>query len=130
MQIDDVHYSSNLSVSPITVSEGFEQYMARFKKSLESGLERMAQSVLNKAQMTVPYKTGELSDTGRVVGEGLERMVIFGDDDHQYAGYQERGMRIDGSRVVRNYTTPGTGSRYLYNAFEITLKEGLGRFMQ
>lgn len=27
-----------------------------------------------------------------------------------YASYQYYGMRRDGSRVVRNYTTPGTGS--------------------
>ena len=26
-----------------------------------------------------------------------------------YAKYQYRGMREDGSRVVKNYTTPGTG---------------------
>ena len=26
-----------------------------------------------------------------------------------YAQYQYRGMREDGSRVVKNYTTPGTG---------------------
>lgn len=27
-----------------------------------------------------------------------------------YALYQYKGMREDGSRVVKNYTTPGTGS--------------------
>ena len=27
-----------------------------------------------------------------------------------YAKYQYKGMREDGSRVVKNYTTPGTGS--------------------
>lgn len=27
-----------------------------------------------------------------------------------YAEYQYRGMRADGTRVVTNYTTPGTGS--------------------
>ena len=29
-----------------------------------------------------------------------------------YASYQERGMRADGTRVVRNYTTPGTQAHY------------------
>lgn len=29
-----------------------------------------------------------------------------------YASYQDRGMRADGSRVVRNYTTAGTHSRF------------------
>ena len=27
----------------------------------------------------------------------------------QYAKYQYHGMREDGSHIVRNYTTPGTG---------------------
>lgn len=29
-----------------------------------------------------------------------------------YASYQDRGMRADGSRVVRNYTTAGTHARF------------------
>jgi len=29
-----------------------------------------------------------------------------------YASYQERGMRADGTRVVRHYTTPGTHAHY------------------
>ena len=29
-----------------------------------------------------------------------------------YAAYQERGMRADGSHVVRNYTTPGTHAHF------------------
>lgn len=29
-----------------------------------------------------------------------------------YAQYQERGMRADGSHVVRNYTTPGTHAHF------------------
>ena len=33
-----------------------------------------------------------------------------------YASYQERGKRFDGSHVVRNYTTPGTGKEFAKNA--------------
>lgn len=29
-----------------------------------------------------------------------------------YASYQDRGMRADGTRVVKNYTTPGTHARF------------------
>lgn len=35
-----------------------------------------------------------------------------------YASYQERGMRADGTHVVRNYTTPGTGKDFAKNAVE------------
>src|SRR5690554_6373418 len=33
-----------------------------------------------------------------------------------YAGYQEAGERRDGSRKVKNYTTPGTGPHFAENA--------------
>lgn len=34
----------------------------------------------------------------------------------EYAAYQEAGKRFDGSRVVKNYTTPGTGAHFAENA--------------
>lgn len=46
--------------------------------------------------------------------EGNLRTIVDIDADRityesPYARYQYRGMREDGSRPVRNYTTPGTG---------------------
>lgn len=34
----------------------------------------------------------------------------------KYAAYQERGSRADGTRVVRNYSTPGTGKGWFKRA--------------
>lgn len=43
-----------------------------------------------------------------------------------YAEYQERGSRADGSRKVKNYTTPGTGPHYAENAIkEVSAKTGI-----
>lgn len=39
-----------------------------------------------------------------------------------YASYQERGMRYDGSHVVRNYTTPGTGKEFAKKSVDKVLK--------
>lgn len=39
-----------------------------------------------------------------------------------YASYQERGMRYDGSHVVKNYTTPGTGPHFARDAVEIVMR--------
>lgn len=39
-----------------------------------------------------------------------------------YAAYQERGMRADGTHVVKNYTTSGTGKDFAKNAVKETLK--------
>ena len=38
-----------------------------------------------------------------------------------YASYQERGMRADGSHIVKHYTTPGTGKDFAKNAVKGTL---------
>ena len=40
-----------------------------------------------------------------------------------YASYQERGSRADGSHVVKNYTTPGTGKDFAKNAVKETLSD-------
>lgn len=36
--------------------------------------------------------------------------------DKAYAAYQERGMRADGSHVVRHYSTPGTSKGFFRRA--------------
>lgn len=40
-----------------------------------------------------------------------------------YASYQERGMRYDGSHVVRKYTTPGTGKDFAKQAVVRVIKD-------
>lgn len=38
-----------------------------------------------------------------------------------YAAYQERGKRLDGTHVVRHYTTPGTGKEFAKKSVEKTM---------
>lgn len=125
MKISDVHYSENLKI------EFNSDWTSDFENRIDIALNNMAETTLSRARMTVPRKTGRLSESGRVVSEKiLEKGVVFGNgSDVRYAGYQERGMALDGSRVVRHYTTPGTGSRYLLNAFESVLKEGIKNYL-
>lgn len=40
----------------------------------------------------------------------------------EYATYQERGMRADGSHVVRNYSTPGTSKGFFKRAINGVIK--------
>jgi len=42
--------------------------------------------------------------------------------DKAYAAYQERGMRRDGSHVVRNYSTPGTSAGFFHRAIEVVAR--------
>lgn len=39
-----------------------------------------------------------------------------------YASYQERGMRYDGTHIVRNYTTTGTGKEFAKKSVDKVLK--------
>lgn len=129
MLVNDVNYSDTINVE-VDYKDNSKEWLTVFKTNVSSALGAMAESIRGRATMTVPRKNGYLAESGRVQGTGLEREVIFGSSSVPYAAYQERGMRFDGSRVVRNYTTPGTGSRYLQNAFESVIKEGFGRFMK
>lgn len=129
MQVNDVHYSAPISVE-VDMQDKSDLWLAVFQKNVESSLQAMADATLSRARMTVPRKNGYLSESGRTDGSGLERYVIFGNQSVRYAGYQERGMAYDGSRIVRHYTTPGTGSRYLQNAFKSVLGEGIQRFLK
>lgn len=50
----------------------------------------------------VPMREGNL----RTIVDIQSDSIIY---ESPYAQYQYKGMREDGSRPVRNYTTPGTG---------------------
>lgn len=127
MEINDVHYSASVLAG---YKDNSASWLRQFKDKVEFGIEGMAEAVLARSRITVPRKSGDLTETGRVEGKDLEREVIYGDEDHRYAAYQERGERFDGTHKVQHYTTPGTGSRYLLNAFESVLNEGIGSYIK
>lgn len=127
---NDTSYSESFKIPTVKVGGvKADAYLGVFEANLETALNSMAEAILARARVTVPHKDGNLSDSGRVEGKGLEREVIFGSGTVPYASYQERGCRADGTHPVRNYTTPGTGKRYLQNAFDSVIKEGLRRFL-
>ena len=107
-----------------------KQWLEVFKTNVDSALGAMADAIKAKADMTVPYKTGALRDSGRVEGRNLERTVTYGGNGIAYGAYQERGMRANGTHIVRNYTTSGTGAHYLENALTVVSKEGIKRYIK
>lgn len=71
------------------------------------------ENILTNAKPNTPKKLGNLSrDVLRRVN-GLHAEIEW---RKVYAQYQERGRRADGSRVVKKYTTPGTGPHFAENA--------------
>lgn len=76
----------------------------------------VANDILLEATDRVPLKDGTLRSSGHTEDFTNESIVAYGGMASQYAIYQHEGMRSDGSHVVQNYTTPGTGRKFLENA--------------
>ena len=99
---------------PIRVTNKTSRFTSVNERVMETALEQMSLDVEILAVAKVPYKGGDLqrSVEHKRVGR-LHHRTQFNED---YAAYQERGKRRDGTRVVRRYTTPGTGKGFLKGA--------------
>lgn len=76
----------------------------------------LAEQMLNDSMQYIPRLNGELRSAGRVEkGESGKMYLVW---DTVYALYQWFGVRADGSHRVNNYTTPGTGTKWVDKAKE------------
>lgn len=98
----------------VRVQDKSAQFMKVNDRQMDIALGRMAQDIQTIAKVRVPLKSGNLQDRIEKKRISARKHQVRVDED--YAGYQERGMRKDGSRVVRRYTTPGTGKDFLKGA--------------
>lgn len=101
--------------------------------NIKNALKAMADATLQRAQMLAPMSdieghAGTLRTTGLIEPSngGFTQTVQFG-NGIPYARYQEFGG--DGTRVVRNYTTPGTQAHYLRDAGNSVKKEGIKNYL-
>lgn len=76
-------------------------------------LRLMMESIEKIAQPNTPKDKGNLGNDILKNVTGVRGRMEWRKD---YAQYQERGMRKDGTRRVKHYTTPGTGPHYAENA--------------
>lgn len=112
----------------VIVKDYIEQFAKRNTQVMDKALGNMARDVKFIAKAYVPRKSGDLQS--EIIDERkgmLKHRVLV---DKEYAGYQERGARADGSRVVRKYTTPNTGKRYLERAGLKVAKDALNYLKQ
>jgi len=65
---------------------------------------------LSQAQVPVSEGGGHLQSSGQIVPGHLKYSIKY---NKEYASYQHRGMRRDGTHVVRNYTYPGKKAHFL-----------------
>jgi hypothetical protein len=94
-------------------------------------LGHMAQDIEIAAKMRVPVSNTKASGNKRGGGGHLQSSIYHtrSDSGHirvlinkDYASYQERGARRDGSHVVKNYSTPGTGKHFFIDSINKTLR--------
>ena len=67
-----------------------------------------------------PYLDGPLRADVKIRVQGRKGTIKWG---KKYAAYQERGRRLDGTHVVKRYTTPGTGKHFVKRSAKQMMKK-------
>lgn len=65
------------------------------------------------AEPLTPMLEGDLRSSTTVSVAGKQGSLTWGEE---YASYQDRGQRMDGTHIVKRYTTPGTGKDFSLQA--------------
>jgi hypothetical protein len=102
-----------------TIKDNTAQLSSQFKVRGNVFLRMMADDIVRQSEPMTPRDKGNLRrDVLRQV-LGLNGKIEW---RKAYASYQERGKRADGTRVIRNYTTPGTGAGFARKGVEKGIK--------
>lgn len=110
-------------MSNANVTNKIMDFGERTVEVFDSALGRMGKDIEQIAKMKVPLKDTNLFKEIKYEKIGTLKHKIIVDSD--YAAYQERGRRFDGSHVVKNYTTPGTGKDFLKGAAQQVVDKGI-----
>lgn len=105
-------------------------WLAVEQQNLTNALEAMADAIMKNAKVKAPKLKGPLRNSSHINRlSPTSREIVFnatGKNGVSYAMYQERGMRADGTHIVRHYTTAGTQAHYLQESGDQIVKQGIG----
>lgn len=107
---------------PVTIQHD-EEYIRQLTTQRISLANRLIIEDIHRTSLhNTPMLSSQLrrNVTKTVVPETYTGTIIW---RQCYAAYQERGMRADGTHVVKHYTTSGTGKDFAKNAVKETLKQ-------
>lgn len=93
----------------IRIEDRLPEFSQNLKSNLDDGMRELARDILIESQNRAPFKRGQLRTDSDI--KKLATAVYQVRYHKEYARFQEFGG--DGNRIVRNYTTPGTGKGYL-----------------
>lgn len=103
-----------------TVKNNSDEIISKTKVRSSIFMRQMCDTVVDLSTPKTPKDKGNLRQDiiKRVVG--TKGQIEWGKN---YAQYQERGKRADGTRQIKNYTTPGTGPHFAENAIKEAVKK-------
>lgn len=96
----------------VKIIDHTQTVMAQKKLAANRFLHTVVNEIEKVAEPKTPKQSGDLREVKKNV-VGLKATLKW---DRPYAQYQERGRRANGTRIVRNYSTPGTGPKFAENA--------------
>jgi len=110
------------------VIDNSRRFMRVNARVLDAALGRMGRDIVQVTKIRIPFKSGDLQKEieHKKVAKLVHKVII----NKEYAAYQEKGQRADGSRVVRKYTTPGTGKNALKDGGTTVTKDALNYLKQ
>lgn len=121
-----MRFSNDAGTVHVKVDDHILEWAAKQARRDDIALGAAAQDIEMIAAYNVPVDTGNLAKhikKRRRTGRHWRVEV-----NESYAAYQERGMRADGSHIVRRYSRPGSGAHYLANAGNVVAKRFSGYF--
>lgn len=108
------------------MSRRFISHSARFfmkheaLKDMIQGHMAMDIEVAIKTTAGTPVKTGAMKSEVRHFKAGNNKWRV--EADKEYAAYQERGARADGTHIVRHYSSTGTSAGWFKRAVNGVVK--------
>lgn len=100
---------------PVEVKTNRNKWKSTVENAADKAVDALANQMMNDSLPFIP-DDGEhhLRDIGRVENTGVgERDLVW---DEVYAGVQWFGGWADGTHVIKNYTTQGTGKAWVDQA--------------
>lgn len=110
----------------VKITDNSGQWFGHQISRMNKALNNMANTILTDSRAIAPKKTGAMRKNAKIEKHYMSISVVY---PLPYSGYQERGMEYDGSRVVRHYTTPGTGPHYLEQTGKNVVERGIKWFL-
>ena len=117
--------------SSVEFKDYSDAWLAVQQQNLTNAIEAMADAIMKVSKVKTPKLNNKLRESSHINRlNPTSREIVYGGSGVQYAMYQERGMRADGTHVVRNYTTAGTHAHYLEETGDSIVKQGLKAYLK